>query len=228
MVQACSDIAIEEQKERHISNEEIVSSMRSILITEGPYIQPKSFLNPNLWVGTLNLSNITDLCNIKIDTVFATSIDINEIQLTAESELFFSMHCNDNSIPNSFSYSGASEGSYSVDRINGTFLQASSYEARVELIEENLVMTGSTGQSGAMTIGIGENEKIVNTTIRFVLDELNIGFLDQEVNGGSARAELKFQGIDFLESYIVTINYMGDDKVTIEVNGETYSIDLSD
>ncbi len=89
-------------------------------------------------------------------------------------------------------------------------------------------MTGSTGQSGSMTIGTGESQEVVNTTIRFVLDELNIGFLDQEVNEGSARAELKFQGLDFLESYIVAINYLGDDNVSIEVNGETYNIDLSE
>ena len=98
LCQACSDIAIEEHKERHISNDEIVSSMRSILITEGAYVQPQSFLNPNLWVGYLNLGNITDVCDIKIDTIFATDIDINEIMLSAESELFFRMNCNDNNI----------------------------------------------------------------------------------------------------------------------------------
>lgn len=226
--QSCADVEIEQPVERFISNEDIVSSMHSILITEGAYVQPQSFLNPNLWAGYLNLGSITDVCNIKIDTTFATAIDETGIKLDAESELFFSMHCNDIGLPNSFSYSGASEGSYSAEQVSGTFLQASSYVAKIELIEGNLAMSGSTGQSGSITIGIGDKTEVVNTTIRFVLDELNVGFLDQEVKKGSARAELKYQGADFLESYIASIQYLGNDQVTIEVNGEVYNIDLSE
>ena len=226
--QACSDIKIEQPLERFISDEEIISSMRSILITEGAYIQPQDFLNPNLWAAYLNLGNITDICNIEIDTTFATVIDETDIKLDADSELFFSMYCNDNGLPSSFSYNGASEGSYSTEQVSGTFLQASSYLAKIEFIEGNLAMSGSTGQSGAMTIALGEkNEKVV-TTISFVLEDLNIGFLDQEVKKGSARAALKFQGTNFLESYIATIQYLGDDQITIEVNGEMYNIDLSE
>jgi len=226
--QACADITIEQPLERHITDDDIVSNMRSILITEGAYVQPQTFLNPNLWVGYLNLGNITDVCDIKIDTTFATAIDVSKIKLDAESELFFSMHCNQNNIPNSFAYNGASEGSYSVEKINGTFLQASTYEAKVELIEGNLVMSGSTGQSGTMSITNDLGDQVITTTIRFVLDELNIGFLDQEVKTGSARAELKYQGTDFVETYIASISYMGNDLITIEVNGRTYNIDLSE
>ena len=227
MNQACSDIEIEQPQERYISNEKIVSSMHSILITEAAYIQPQTFLNPNLWVGHLNLANITDLCDLKIDTTFATAINASDITLDSESELFFSMHCNPIGMPNSFKYYGASEGSYALDNLNGTFLQASSYKAEIELVAGNLVMYGSTGQSGTMTLSIGEKDELVNTTIRFVLNQLNVGFMDRKVNSGSARAELKFQGTDFLESYIVAMEYLGDDQVSIEVNGETYLIDLS-
>ncbi len=220
---SCTDVATKTLDQRFISDQEIISSIRSVLVTDGSLSLSK-ILHPNLLIDNASLSDIADLCDLTIDTTVTTNVVENDITLDLISDFVVQSECNALGIPTKFTYQAASEGQYTAGIVVGNFLQASNYAVSFSPLDTELGITGTTGQSGNITVS--EDKEEILTTIRFSIDELNINLLETSINKGTAQAYLKYVTAQYEEVYEVQLNYLGNEMIELIINGSEYLIDL--
>lgn len=223
---ACSDEVEVIEQENRITDQEVLTSLRSVLLAESALLLPDAALDRSQWKDFLNIASSQNICDLVVVDSNHVSVEERNFFFNAQSHVSLSLECLSTGIPSQFMLESQSQGDMVIDNISGLFLQVSSFTAQVNLLDLTLRLAGTSGQSADLLFPrYGEEEHIFVTT-RFVLEELNLGVIDQSVKTGRGSAELTFRSEEFTETYNATIAFDGNGQVSISIGDRSYVIDL--
>lgn len=222
---ACSDIEREEDQQRLVDDEVIISSMTTFLSSQ-KLADPSIVFASDLWLDGIEIKDITDICGSAIDTTFALDVNNSELSLDAAGDVNVAFECNNLNLPSAIRILTNSTGSFALPLATGTFEQSSMYEGVFDLINIGLKFSGITGRTGMLFLekdGVTTN---LSTSFRFELIELEYNLATQSEISGEGVAIIRYGNEDVSEEYVVRVMYLGDSIVQLRFNDEIYEINL--
>jgi len=208
---------------------ETLTEEEAVLIIESSVQKSTAGVNDNAEKFSEELTtNITiNLeCDVFYEDNFVTNYDSGNIQASYTVDWSYIMTCNDINVPQTISFSYASDGDYTTPRISSTDTSSGSFEiSGLQPSESEIVVNGDFIREGVQIVTI-INERAVNSHLEIVLNDVIINKDTSSIVSGTGTAILTgaSQNTTFLFEGSIVFN--GDETATITINGNSYQINL--
>lgn len=164
------------------------------------------------------------LCDTMYNETLSRNFQGTKIQANYSSTFSYQMSCNNLNIPQTATFSIATNTNYSTNRITGT--GNSTFNGSLtglEFAASSIIFNGNYSRTGTQELAIQERKNI-SSTLNFSLSDIDINKPTFIIQSGSGTFSFigTVQGTTF--NYSGNITFNGNQNATLIINGNSYSI----
>lgn len=165
-------------------------------------------------------------CGATFDTTVVRSYSGARISSSYTSHWGWTVHCNDLMVPSSLDFGRTTVGLYETLRMSSNDQANSDWTVGNLIAGDNYIINGSYSREGSQTSKV-RNQYSFDSALSVELSDLNIHKELKRIESGTATYSLSGQvsnGTSF--HYEGEIIFLGNGHATVNINGNTYDIDL--
>lgn len=167
-------------------------------------------------------------CNFQYQDSFNFNFDNTAVTAAYAVDWTYSFSCNSFNVPTMAQFNLVSTGTYQSNRLNGADNITANIEVSgLDFASADVLFNGNYTRLGSQEITTNFNSRSLTSTLGIAMNDISVSKTAFQIQSGSAQVILTGTDQENSFNYSGTLVFNGGGSATLNLNGNSYTIDLN-